>query len=670
MLQKGDAPTITESVDTAYDYRVKFQGNNTLETPNLKGSNFFFGTKIVSTAESGVTAIIENSKLYDLYLNTDTDNLYRRTDYNPSTETSTNNHWVKIGTLKGKEGLNAYRTWCTIEGNEGKTIQQWVEETSGSAYEIQKVWEKPSILDDDTDLNVWYMYKTGKTLDADMFDFSIYNSDINGFTNGYSAGDKVALKVNVNGEDTWFPATIASDIPDADGEYRYIWQFTTGQPTTLFLIKYTGDLINATYDATVVARASTEMAGITTDGCPSGYTEIATTRQPAPNDAWMYISDPIDETLNAGKYAYWNGTSYVILNVLFSANPPSGKKPAVLWDERHQRAMLVSYDTTTHKYVLAYPFAVSTENSDHIPEGCIDASSYGELQQLGTWNQTIYVSPSGDRSNVNEVTLTTGANFSGVVMQGSFDEVIGTEDLHTVASTVKGAINELNDVLRTGTDEQFDTEVKNVIGAINELNGKLIDKSYVLGDVNKVLQIKPKTVEDSQGVEKTLYEPQATALKQTMTASETVSAGDILSANAVKNILDALMPIGMIVMGTKPTYGTWEKLTSAGGKALWGSDSNHVAGSTITAGLPNSTGTLIGYLSDDGGARSASGLVKRIYAQRSKSWNSSNGSACYSAEFDIANGEVHSGTYRNDIYGKSDTVQPPAYVVDVWIRTA
>lgn len=128
-------------------------------------------------------------------------------------------------------------------------------------------------------------------------------------------------------------------------------------------------------------------------------------------------------------------------------------------------------------------------------------------------------------------------------------------------------------------------------------------------------------------------------------------------------ILDALYPVGTIYLTTSTNGvgssspaswlgGTWERLPE--GYALWTASSG--AGGTIEAGLPNITGTAtLGCQFDN-----ATGAW---YAVSSAS-NGRNGSNAtrHNIAFDASR--------SNDIYGKSTTVQPPAYRVYAWRRTA
>ena len=136
----------------------------------------------------------------------------------------------------------------------------------------------------------------------------------------------------------------------------------------------------------------------------------------------------------------------------------------------------------------------------------------------------------------------------------------------------------------------------------------------------------------------------------------------IATTEFVIDVLKAMYPVGTgVFMGTGTTcplaalFGTWELVAS--GKALWtGNGAN--GGTTIAAGLPNITGsvTLSGaYVQNGNGALSGSG-------NRVNRDDILDSSGPYIMSFNAQN--------SNPIYGNSTTVQPPAYVVNVWKRVA
>lgn len=144
----------------------------------------------------------------------------------------------------------------------------------------------------------------------------------------------------------------------------------------------------------------------------------------------------------------------------------------------------------------------------------------------------------------------------------------------------------------------------------------------------------------------------------------------------VQNInFSQLYPIGSIYIGTMAVcplevlgIGVWELKSK--GRVLQGANTE-APGTTKEAGLPNVTDELINHARDynlnsvlttSGRAfykKSSNNGVKTSYPNIGA--NSGGG---YTGDkvigFDLSRG--------NNIYGKSDTVQPPAYIVNIWER--
>ena len=150
----------------------------------------------------------------------------------------------------------------------------------------------------------------------------------------------------------------------------------------------------------------------------------------------------------------------------------------------------------------------------------------------------------------------------------------------------------------------------------------------------------------------------------------------VISADAVKTLIaDALAEDHAKIkfwVSEDPTSpaalfgGSWEEIASE--RVLMGASSTHAAGTTVRAGLPNITGSLIETGSDispfRGGKTSlkSSGALK--FAEKTSSWsgyNADSGST-YDISFDASR--------SNSIYGSSSTVQPAAYYVHIWHRVA
>lgn len=144
------------------------------------------------------------------------------------------------------------------------------------------------------------------------------------------------------------------------------------------------------------------------------------------------------------------------------------------------------------------------------------------------------------------------------------------------------------------------------------------------------------------------------------------------------SILDLIYPVGRIIISNDSTapysdigFGTWQEV--AKGAFIEGADDSHKAGDSIEAGLPNITGRLKiepnidinEYSEDDGVFSSPSGAFDIEYAD--------NVVRCYVENQDIFtrhqdNAILLDASNSNPIYGKSNTVQPKAYVSHYWLR--
>ena len=131
-----------------------------------------------------------------------------------------------------------------------------------------------------------------------------------------------------------------------------------------------------------------------------------------------------------------------------------------------------------------------------------------------------------------------------------------------------------------------------------------------------------------------------------------------LSSNVLSN-LQSVYPVGSLYIGTTDNcpianlFGTWEKIEE--GLCLQSVKGDQVAGTTVEAGLPNITGNAYFY----SGLSGANGA----FAFHSHGGNAGSGAPA-SGDFSF------DASRSSSIYGKSYTVQPPAYLVNIWKRTA
>ena len=244
--------------NNAYSYKndiTKKDENGTITTtsPNLKGNIFWEGTDLVGDsivfevkAEDG----INYSRINDFYLNTETSDIYKRTDSG-----NVNNTWVKIGCIRGVQGYSAYDV--AVEQGYTGTKSEWLLSLVGQSNLTEKRWTKPLISEDATDLQVWYYYQTGNN----AWKYIITPPD------GTYPANNYAFKLNT--KYYTFTSTQELVIGD-DGTYdiRYIADERNSKITAYLTNKETSEEKEYTLDMTI------------TNEVPEGYNEVIVETEP------------------------------------------------------------------------------------------------------------------------------------------------------------------------------------------------------------------------------------------------------------------------------------------------------------------------------------------------------------------------------------------------------
>lgn len=117
--------------------------------------------------------------------------------------------------------------------------------------------------------------------------------------------------------------------------------------------------------------------------------------------------------------------------------------------------------------------------------------------------------------------------------------------------------------------------------------------------------------------------------------------------------------------------GTWERLPDGVFIRNAGGDANPIVGQIQAEGLPDITGEARGVMFDQAGGCSASGAISISSAYRDRGWMGTSGTDAKGLKFKASDGEKKlDGTYKNDVYGKSDHVTPVNVALYMWRRTA
>lgn len=133
-------------------------------------------------------------------------------------------------------------------------------------------------------------------------------------------------------------------------------------------------------------------------------------------------------------------------------------------------------------------------------------------------------------------------------------------------------------------------------------------------------------------------------------------------------------PVGSIYQSTDPTSpaalfgGIWQEI--AQNRVLMGASYAHAAGTTVEAGLPNIAGSL-SETSNNGKTSPFRGNKNAISSIGALAVTEVSSPFCGYAGYEGSAYDIYfDASSSNSIYGRSYTVQPPAYYVHIWRRVA
>lgn len=140
----------------------------------------------------------------------------------------------------------------------------------------------------------------------------------------------------------------------------------------------------------------------------------------------------------------------------------------------------------------------------------------------------------------------------------------------------------------------------------------------------------------------------------------------------MNNIYDKIYPVGSIYIGLQASCpiaklipnSTWNIISKD--RVLQGAHSTSTAGELIEAGLPNITGSVILNVDHNSKVQIENGDFTGAFS--ATDYRTGNTVSSSSRSWDSNNKLTFNANLSNSIYGNSDTVQPPAYTVNIWQR--
>lgn len=244
----------------------------------------------------------------------------------------------------------------------------------------------------------------------------------------------------------------------------------------------------------------------------------------------------------------------------------------------------------------------------------------------------------------------------GGYVEAGLPNITGTILSRSLSSDYPGAVTHGTGAFsfskKTGANSSQIT-ITNTSGAADTISFNASSSSSVYGNSNTV---QPEATQMYLYFYVGNFERDAIEQTAGITSEQLNNKADI-------ELFNAIYPVGSIYIGTQSVCpmaiaipnSTWELLEA--GRALWtGNGSN--GNTKIAAGLPNITGGgVYAFMGQKSGA--TKDIPKAV-----------NGLATGSSWVEGVGTGVFDASDSNSVYGNSTTVQPPAYVVNVWRRTA
>lgn len=146
---------------------------------------------------------------------------------------------------------------------------------------------------------------------------------------------------------------------------------------------------------------------------------------------------------------------------------------------------------------------------------------------------------------------------------------------------------------------------------------------------------------------------------------------------SVIDLMKKIYPIGSLYINTIDTnpseifgFGSWERVSK--NMTLWGAAKDNEVNAYIAAGIPDITGQITNqYIIAKKDKTDATGMFDGPAVDYVGNYglNYSSDEWGIGLSLKASKGETKmDGNLKNDVYGKSNTVQPPAMVVNIWKR--
>lgn len=234
----------------------------------------------------------------------------------------------------------------------------------------------------------------------------------------------------------------------------------------------------------------------------------------------------------------------------------------------------------------------------------------------------------------------TGGNYDApqITVEGLAESAVQTSKINNYAVTE----------IKIGTDAVTTSKIMDYSVTLDKMNSNSVNNDKIVNNTIQNSKLLDGTIENNKIKNRTI--------EYTKLNIDTTNQNNVL-----KGIFNVLYPVGSIYITSADVdtcpiqayVGTWEKVSV--GRVLQGANSNQQPNTTVEAGLPDHIHAV--RYNRGGGGGSGGGDLNAERPNTDVYWRNTKT-------------VVDTVGASNTIYGKSNTVQPPAYLVNIFRRKA
>ena len=345
------------------------------------------------------------------------------------------------------------------------------------------------------------------------------------------------------------------------------------------------------------------------------------------------------------------------------------------YERLNNKPSILTLDENGNEY--AYEFCAGMTKHD------LDIAGYDETQSalnLKADKTTTYTKAEVDNA-IDKIVLGSvtwdkidGNISSNLALKYALDSKADASDLNALqhnvdnlSDTINSSLDSLSEIVDTKADKTSLDSVQTTLNTKIDDTSKTLSKS-ITDNVNTINgEITTINTTLAKKADKTSLDSVQTTLTEMINEKPDTSNVSTMISTMISTMLNTLFPVDSIYLGTQNTCPLTSLINGSQwvlvgtNRALWGGNGSN-GGSTIEPGLPNITGQMNSIMSYTNGVAPAHSGSFSVTREESASTSSGGKTSRNTINFNAS--------LSNAIYGRSSTVQPPAYRVNIWRRAS